>query len=168
MSGEPQKLVFTVPIFEPLPPQYWVRAVNDRWLGSETVVEVSFRHLLLPDRHPPHTDLLDLRPLPKEALQNTLFQTLYPFTHFNPIQTQVFHVAYHTDRNILLGAPTGSGKTVGAELALMRLFTAHRGQKAVYVAPLKVREALACASALGSLPLTLLRPPNCRRWRVRG
>lgn len=31
------------------------------------------------------------------------------FTHFNPIQTQAFHTLYHTDENVLLGAPTGSG-----------------------------------------------------------
>jgi len=88
-------------------------------------------------RHPPHTDLLDLQPLPVAALNNTGFQSLYPFTHFNPIQTQVFHVAYHTDTNMLVGAPTGSGKTATAELALMRMFKAHPTSKAVYVAPLK-------------------------------
>jgi activating signal cointegrator complex subunit 3 len=35
---------------------------------------------------------------------------MYPFTHFNPIQTQAFHTLYHTDHNVLMGAPTGSGK----------------------------------------------------------
>ncbi len=52
---------FTIPIWEPLPPQYWLRVVSDRWLGSETVVAMSFRHLLLPDQHRPHTELLDLQ-----------------------------------------------------------------------------------------------------------
>ena len=49
---------------------------------------------------------------------------------------------YHTDDNVLLGAPTGSGKTLVAELAVYRLLTAHPGMKAVYVAPMKalVRE----------------------------
>jgi len=35
---------------------------------------------------------------------------------------QAFHTLYHTDNNVLLGAPTGSGKTISAELAMMRLF----------------------------------------------
>lgn len=46
---------------------------------------------------------------------------MFSFPHFNPIQTQCFHIAYHTDNNILLGAPTGSGKTVIAELAILRV-----------------------------------------------
>lgn len=39
--------------------------------------------------HPPHTELLDLRPLPVTALGNKLYENLYRFSHFNPIQTQV-------------------------------------------------------------------------------
>ena len=27
-----QKLAFTIPIFEPLPPQYYIRLVSDNWL----------------------------------------------------------------------------------------------------------------------------------------
>lgn len=46
---------------------------------------------------------------------------------------------YHTDENVLLGAPTGSGKTISAELAVLRCFAAHPGRKIIYVAPLKVR-----------------------------
>ena len=42
------------------------------------------------------------------------------FKYFNPIQTQVFHTLYHSDSSVLLGAPTGSGKTIAAELAIFR------------------------------------------------
>jgi Rad3-related DNA helicase len=54
---------------------------------------------------------------------------------------QAFHTLYHTDENVLLGAPTGSGKTISSELTLLRLFTAHPGSKVVYIAPLKVQLA---------------------------
>jgi len=131
------KLSFTIPIFEPLPPQYFIRAVSDRWLGSESVIAVSFKHLILPEQYPPETELLDLNPLPVSALFNKDAEAMYKFTHFNPIQTQVFHAVYHTDDNIFLGAPTGSGKTVVAELAMLRLFALYPGQKVVYIAPMK-------------------------------
>ena len=45
---------------------------------------------------------------------------------------------YHTDENVLLGAPTGSGKTISSELAMLRCFSAHPGRKIIYIAPLKV------------------------------
>jgi pre-mRNA-splicing helicase BRR2 len=43
--------------------------VSDSWLGSETTIPVSFKHLLLPEKHPPPTELLDLQPLPVSALR---------------------------------------------------------------------------------------------------
>ena len=111
-----QQLVFSIPIFEPLPSQYYIRAVSDRWIGVETLVidwifsicfwlsntitththththtqiPLSFKHLMLPHEYPPHTRLLDLQPLPVSALHNESFERLYKFSHFNPIQTQV-------------------------------------------------------------------------------
>ncbi|GAB4820015.1 hypothetical protein N2152v2_007061 [Parachlorella kessleri] len=141
----PQLVAFTVPIFEPLPSQYYIRLVSDSWLGAEALLAVSFKNLILPERHPPHTELLDLDPLPVTALGNPQYQSLYRrFTHFNPIQTQAFHTLYHSDENVLLGAPTGSGKTISAELCMLRAFTHYPGQKVIYVAPLKalVRERI--------------------------
>jgi activating signal cointegrator complex subunit 3 len=144
LTKEPQTLVFTIPIFEPLPSQYLIHAMSDRWLGAETVIALSFQHLILPERHPPHTDLLNLQPLPITALKDKDLESLYQFSHFNPVQTQVFHTLYHTDSNVLLGSPTGSGKTVAAELAIFRIFREYPGAKAVYIAPLKalVRERI--------------------------
>lgn len=235
-----------------------------------------FKGLILPERHPPHTELLDLDPLPLSALDCPLYESQYRFSHFNPIQTQVcdisgftgadylearqhwkdipfskresfsvpacgtllvvsnagpyalnrtrfscnckrcpgpavvalhstyshiclhnyvrrtslsvsttrqaedifgiceqmngrnvvgkarvpnstgwslgrgvlcaqaFHTLYHTDESVLLGAPTGSGKTISAELAMLRVFRAHPGKKVIYIAPLKV--GLVCLS----------------------
>jgi len=144
VQQQAQTLVFTVPIFEPLPSQYYVRIISDRWLGSDSMQPISFQHLILPEKHPPHTDLLDLQPLPITALGDSRLEALYGFTHFNPVQTQIFHPLYHSDCNVLLGAPTGSGKTVAAELAIFRMFREHPESKAVYIAPLKalVRERM--------------------------
>ena len=56
---------------------------------------------------------------------------------------QAFHTLFHTDENVLLGAPTGSGKTISAELAMLRVFRAHPGMKVIYIAPLKASDPLA-------------------------
>ncbi|XP_058788470.1 DExH-box ATP-dependent RNA helicase DExH14 isoform X2 [Vicia villosa] len=143
-KGEPYKLSFTVPIFEPHPPQYYIHAVSDSWLHAEAFYTITFHNLPLPEVSTSHTELLDLKPLPVSSLGNTDYEALYKFSHFNPIQTQTFHVLYHTDNNVLLGAPTGSGKTISAELAMLRLFNTHPDMKVIYIAPLKaiVRERM--------------------------
>uniref|UniRef100_A0A6Q2XD83 U5 small nuclear ribonucleoprotein 200 kDa helicase n=1 Tax=Esox lucius TaxID=8010 RepID=A0A6Q2XD83_ESOLU len=116
-------VTFFVPVFEPLPPQYFIRVASDRWLSCETQLPVSFRHLILPEKYPPPTELLDLQPLPVTALRNAAFETLYQnkFPFFNPIQTQVFNAVYNSDDNVFVGAPTGSGKTICAEFAILRM-----------------------------------------------
>lgn len=138
------ELNFTIPLSDPLPTQIYVRAVSDRWLGAETVTPVSFQHLIRPDTESVYTDLLDLQPLPIAALKNSLLEEIYGqrFQFFNPMQTQIFHCLYHTSANVLLGSPTGSGKTVAAELAMWWAFREKPGSKVVYIAPMKalVRE----------------------------
>ncbi len=138
------ELDFTIPLSDPLPTQIYVRAISDRWLGAETVAPVSFQHLIRPDTESVYTDLLDLQPLPIAALKNPLLQEIYGerFQFFNPMQTQIFHTMYHTSANVLLGSPTGSGKTIAAELAMWWAFREKPGSKVVYIAPMKalVRE----------------------------
>ena len=65
------------------------RAVSDTWLHAETTLPMSFKGLILPERHPPHKELLDLDPLPLSALDSPHYEAQYRFSHFNPIQTQV-------------------------------------------------------------------------------
>ena len=65
------------------------RAISDSWLGAEAFLTISFKSLILPEKHPPHTELLDLDPLPVTALNNPQYEAMYRFSHFNPIQTQV-------------------------------------------------------------------------------
>lgn len=138
------ELNFTIPLSDPLPSQIYVRAVSDRWLGAETVQPVSFQHLIRPDTESVYTDLLNLQPLPISALKNPLLEEIYGqrFQYFNPMQTQLFHCLYHTSENVLLGSPTGSGKTVACELAMWWAFRENPGSKVVYIAPMKalVRE----------------------------
>ena len=129
-------ITFTIPIADPLPPQYFIRVVSDSWLGAETTLPVSFRHLILPEKYPPHTELLDLRPLPVSALGEHAGLYEPQFTHFNPIQTQVFSTLYNSDESALIGAPTGSGKTICAEFAVLRMLKETPGGRCVFIAPL--------------------------------
>ncbi|KAI9030984.1 Sec63 Brl domain-containing protein [Phycomyces nitens] len=136
-ATEDHLVSFTVPLYEPLPPNYFVTVVADRWLHAETKLPVSFKHLILPEKYAPHTELHDLQPLPVSALRNSAYEDVYSgwIKHFNPIQTQAFNALYTTDDNAFIGAPTGSGKTVCAEFAILRMWNQQDKGRCVYVAP---------------------------------
>lgn len=63
----------------------------------------------------------------------------FPFPFFNAMQSKSFPSVYNNDDNFVLSAPTGSGKTVIMELAIMRLLCNDhaRHSKIVYQAPTK-------------------------------
>lgn len=136
-SGDDHIIDFTVPMFEPMMPQMYISVISDRWMDSETKLAVSFQHLILPELLPPHTKLLDRQPIPVSALRIPEFTSIYDFEYFNKIQTQVFATAFETDDNFFVGASPGSGKTVLAELALMRHWKKADAGRVVYIAPLQ-------------------------------
>ena len=63
------------------------------------------------------------------------------FTHFNKVQTKLFNDVMYSNNPIVLSAPTGSGKTVVFELAIVRALIQNqfcfKNLKVVYMAPLK-------------------------------
>ena len=79
-------------MFEPVPPNYYISIIADRWLHAETRLPISFKHLILPETFPQPTALLELQPLPLSALHNKELEALYSSSirTFNKIQTQVF------------------------------------------------------------------------------
>ena len=127
---------FTVSITEPMPPNYFITLLSDRWLQSETKIVVSFEKLVLPEKFPAHTPLLDLQPVPIAALKRDDFKSIYPnWERFNKVQTQVYSSLFSTNDNVFVGAPTGSGKTVCAEFAILRHWSMETKGRAVYIAP---------------------------------
>ena len=67
------------------------------------------------------------------------FRSIFPYPVFSSVQSKCFGPVFHGDDNLVLSAPTGSGKTVVMELAICRsLQTFKNGQfKVVYQAPTK-------------------------------
>lgn len=112
-------LNFTVPICEPLPTHYFVHVLSDRWLGSQTVLPVSFRGLILPSKDPPPANLLN--------------------SQIDPSYELVGLGLFHSYDNALVAAPSGSGKVTCAEFAIHRVCS-RSSMRAVYIAP---TEALA-------------------------
>lgn len=138
------ELDFMIPLADPLPPQIVVRVVSDTWIGGENLHTISFQHLIRPSNDTIRTNLLRLQPLPVTALHNAEIEKIYSpkFRYFNPMQTMIFHSLYNTNSSVFVGSPTGSGKTVAAELAIWHAFKEFPGSKVVYIAPMKalVRE----------------------------
>ncbi|KAF7363545.1 U5 small nuclear ribonucleoprotein helicase [Mycena sanguinolenta] len=136
-AEDEHNVTLTVPMFEPIPPNYYISVISDRWLHAETRLPISFKHLILPEKFPPVTPLLDLQALPLSALHNKEFEAIYSSSlqTFNKIQTQVFQALYTSDENVFIGAPTGSGKTICAEFALLRLWSKRERLRAVCIEP---------------------------------
>lgn len=64
----------------------------------------------------------------KQEMSSILFDILF---------FPVFGTLYDSDENVFIGAPTGSGKTICAEFAILRLLQQETNNRCVYVTPLQ-------------------------------
>lgn len=64
---------------------------------------------------------------------------VFPYQLFNVVQSKSFPLAYGSDDNVVISAPTGSGKTAVLEMAICKLVMTSGGEdfKIVYQAPTK-------------------------------
>lgn len=93
---------------------YRITVTSDRWVTDEREdLQIKILPFTIQKTPAFWTKLLNLQPLPINALKNPLFESIYEnMTNFNRFQTQVFFNLYNSSKNILIGAPSGSGKTI--------------------------------------------------------
>lgn len=128
----------------------YVSIFSNSYNGCEVLAPLELQKLPLPsslENESGFTNLENLNPLPVSAVCNERVERYFRETGFvfNPIQSRIFNVFYHmTNENVLLGAPTGGGKTMAAEIAMFATWRDCPEAKIVYIAPLKalVKERL--------------------------
>ena len=123
------------------PEELCVRLLSDRWLNAEASCTVPLGYAAWPSSHDaqdvdddddlsPFTPLdTNLPPTPRAALMDEQFMALYRgrLDFFNEAQTQCFDALFNSDDNAFIAAPHGCGKTVMAELAMLRLWRRRDG-----------------------------------------
>jgi hypothetical protein len=73
------------------------------------------------------------------------YHALFPFAKFNAVQSACFSNVIETDENMVISAPTGSGKTVLFELAIVKMLmdNSSNNSKCIYISPTKVNSLIA-------------------------
>ena len=111
---------FVIPIGDTIPPSITITSVSDRWLGSDDSRIIPLDHLVMPSAPNDHTQLLDIPYLHISCFNDSALEQSYRghVDTLNSIQSQVFWSAYHTQYNMLVSAPTASGKSFLGEVAI--------------------------------------------------
>ena len=69
----------------------------------------------------------------------------------------MFNAVYNSDENVFVGAPTGSGKTICAEFAVLRMFSQNADGRCVFVTPLEpLAQQVSGRSSLNSVIFALI------------
>jgi len=120
-STEDLTVDFLIPVRElDMPPSVTIRFISDRWLGAEEEVVVELEGLTMPQPSDEHSPLLDIPFLSFKALRVPQIIPLYSsrYNFMNGMQTQSFWTLHNTSLNTLICAPTASGKTLSAHVAI--------------------------------------------------
>lgn len=62
------------------------------------------------------------------AALDSVYASVFTFSHFNTVQSECFDSAVHSQSNLVVAAPTGCGKTGVLELAIVQMLEHQRVQ----------------------------------------
>ncbi len=79
----------------------------------------------------------DNKTLPVAGTIDDRFKEMFPFGNFNRMQSAAVPVILGSDENVVVSAPTASGKTVLAEAAMIRELSKPGRGKVLFIAPLR-------------------------------
>ncbi|KAI0076468.1 P-loop containing nucleoside triphosphate hydrolase protein [Panus rudis PR-1116 ss-1] len=110
------------------PPEAWVQRHQDESAAPQDNSERGF--------NPRNSHGIRLKPVSDLP---DMYRGMFKFGVFNAVQSQCYDEVMRGDDNMVISAPTGSGKTVLFELAIIRMLVNARGgtPKCIYVAPTK-------------------------------
>jgi antiviral helicase SLH1 len=112
---------FIVPVISSaMPPSVTIRFISDKWLGAEEEVIVDMSNLKMPQPPSGYSPLLnipflDFKPLRRPDAERG-YSSRYNF--LNGMQTQSFWTLRNSSLNTLICAPSASGKTLSAHIAI--------------------------------------------------
>ena len=98
------------------------------WRPTETPMSVAPSHPIVPGHADTTTEVPVSDVLPA-------FTGAFPFERFNAMQSETLPALLETEENVVVSAPTASGKTAIAEVAICRTLAA--GGTALFLAPLR-------------------------------
>ncbi|AJR99594.1 Hfm1p [Saccharomyces cerevisiae YJM1419] len=138
----------TEEIFEGRGLQFFDKDDNFSITADDTqVTSKLFDHDLeqIPDEEVKKPKKVTIRKSAKKCLSTTIlpdsFRGVFKFTEFNKMQSEAFPSIYESNENCIISSPTGSGKTVLFELAILRLIKETNSDtnntKIIYIAPTK-------------------------------
>ncbi|AJS23100.1 Hfm1p [Saccharomyces cerevisiae YJM1342] len=138
----------TEEIFEGRGLQFFAKDDNFSITADDTqVTSKLFDHDLeqTPDEEAKKPKKVTIKKSAKKCLSTTIlpdsFRGVFKFTEFNKMQSEAFPSIYGSNENCIISSPTGSGKTVLFELAILRLIKETNSDtnntKIIYIAPTK-------------------------------
>ncbi|ELP91343.1 U5 small nuclear ribonucleoprotein 200 kDa helicase, putative [Entamoeba invadens IP1] len=127
-----------VPIIEPVPFSYFVYVVSDSFVKCTSTCVVRMDTLILPTKFITPTKVLPLKALDTQFVIHELGldgKVKLPFKLLNEIQTQVFQSVVESNNSVYVGAHSGAGKTLIAELAIMKQLKTDEKRAVIYISP---------------------------------